>query len=89
MPFQWDSRKARSNLSKHKVAFADAVGVFEDPLAVTIDDPNPTEDRYVTLGLDFLGRLLVVCWTPRGDDVRIISARPATRRERADYNGDD
>jgi uncharacterized protein len=66
-----------------------AVGVFEDPHAVTIDDPNPSEDRYVTLGQDFLGRLLVVCWTPRGDDVRIISARPATRRERADYNGDD
>jgi hypothetical protein len=72
-----------------KVAFADAVGVFEDPHAITMDDPNPTEDRYVTLGLDFLGRLLVVCWTPRGDDIRIISARPATRRERADYDGGD
>ena len=89
LAFQWDPRKAKSNITKHKVAFADAVGVFEDPLAVTIDDPHPTEARYVTLGMDFLGRLLVVSWTQRGDDIRLISARHANRGERADYEGED
>ena len=89
MSFQWDPRKSRANLGKHKVAFADAVGVFEDPRAVTIDDPHAREERYVTMGLDLLGRVLVVSWTPRGHQIRVISARPATRRERADYEGTD
>ncbi|MFZ5893628.1 MAG: BrnT family toxin [Myxococcota bacterium] len=87
MAFQWDPRKARSNLAKHKIAFADAVGALEDPRAITLDDPHPREDRYLTLGLDLLGRLLVVSWTPRDEDIRIISARRATSRERADYEG--
>jgi uncharacterized protein len=65
--------------------YADAVGVFEDPNAATIDDPHPNEERYVTLGLDFLGRVLVVSWTLRGDSIRIISARKATRSELAAY----
>lgn len=85
--FQWDPRKARINLGKHKVAFADAVGVFDDPQSITIDDPHPREERYVTIGLDLLGRILVVCWTPRGNEIRLISARPAARRERVDYEG--
>lgn len=88
MTFQWDPRKAKSNRSKHKVAFADATAVFEDPSAVTIDDPHPTEERYVTVGLDALGRFIVVSWTPRGGDIRLISARPATKAERADYERD-
>jgi uncharacterized protein len=83
--FQWDPRKAKTNLAKHKVAFADAVGVFEDPRAITIDDPHPDELRFVTVGLDFLGRILVVSWTQRGSQIRIISARPALKRERLDY----
>jgi uncharacterized protein len=84
--FQWDPRKARANVAKHGVAFADAVGVFEDPGAVTIDDPHPDEQRFVTMGLDFLGRLLVVCWTLRDDDIRVFSARTATAVERATYS---
>jgi uncharacterized DUF497 family protein len=83
--FQWDPRKAKSNRAKHKVAFADAIGVFDDPHAITIDDPHPDEDRYVTIGLDPFGRLLVVCWTPRGGQARLISARPAVQRERLEY----
>jgi uncharacterized protein len=83
--FQWDPRKAHTNAKKHGVAFSDAIGVFEDPRAITIDDPHPDEQRFVTLGLDYLGRLLVVCWTPRDDDIRIFSARPATAGERVNY----
>lgn len=83
--FQWDTKKAQSNAKKHGVVFADAVGVFEDPHAVTIDDPHSNEQRFVTMGLDFLGRVLVICWTPRGDDIRLFSARRATSGERAIY----
>jgi uncharacterized DUF497 family protein len=83
--FQWDPNKARANAAKHAVAFSDAVGVFEDPRAITIDDPHPAEQRLVTMGLDLLGRVLVVCWTPRGGDIRLFSARRATPRERATY----
>jgi uncharacterized DUF497 family protein len=87
--FQWDPKKARSNLTKHKVSFAHALGAFEDPRAVTVDDAHRTEERYVTIGLDLLGRLVVVSWTLRGDDIRVISARLATRSERTDYEGND
>jgi uncharacterized DUF497 family protein len=83
--FQWDQGKAQANLEKHGVDFADAVGVFEDPHAKTVDDPHPDEERFVTLGLDFLGRVVVVVWTSRDDEIRIISARGATRRERGQY----
>jgi hypothetical protein len=83
--YQWDPTKARTNLARHGVDFADAVGVFEDPRAVTLDDPHPVEDRYVTVGLDFLGRILVVAWTWRNEEVRLISARRATRKESRDY----
>jgi len=85
MRFQWDSIKARTNLRKHGVDFADAIGVFEDPLALTLEDPHPTEDRYLSLGLDLLDRIIVVNWTFRDDDIRLISARKATRAERNLY----
>jgi uncharacterized protein len=83
--YQWDPAKARANRVKHGVAFPDAVGVFEDPRGITLDDPHPAEDRYVTLGLDFLGRVLVVSWTWRDEEIRLISARPATRAETREY----
>ena len=87
--FEWDPAKARTNLSKHRVDFAEATAVLEDPRGLTRDDPHPREDRFVTLGLDALGRLLVVSWTPRGDDgIRIISARRATRSESRQYEQD-
>lgn len=76
------SVKARANVAK----FAEATAVFEDPRGLSRDDPHPSEERFVTLGLDALGRLLVVCWTPRGkSDIRIISARRATRSESRQY----
>jgi uncharacterized DUF497 family protein len=85
MPFEWDAEKARSNLRKHGVDLADAVGVFHDPLALSRPDEAGEEERWVALGMDFLGRILTVVYTLRGDDVRIISAREATRAERRSY----
>lgn len=83
--FEWDRAKARANLEKHGVSFADTFGVFEDPDALTIEQPAHDEDRYITIGLDAFGRLLVVVYTWRGDNVRIISARNATRSEIPQY----
>ena len=84
---QWDADKAESNLAKHGVDFADAALVLEDPNALTVADPNPDEQRFVTLGMDPVGRILVVCWTPRDGDFRLISARKATKRQRLQYAG--
>jgi uncharacterized DUF497 family protein len=86
MAFQWDPIKAEANRQRHGVDFADAVGVFEDLLALTQLDPYPTEERFVTLGRDYLERLVLVIWTWRGDDIRLISAREATPRERRQYS---
>lgn len=85
MGFQWDPAKARLNLRKHAVDFADALGVFEDADALTALDPHPTEERFLTLGMDLLLRIVVVNWTWRGEDIRLISARRATPRERRQY----
>ena len=86
MSFEWDPAKARSNRSKHGIRFSDAVDVFEDPAALTLDDLGSTgERRFVTLGMDAADRLLVVSYTWREDRIRIISARRGTRRERRDY----
>ena len=86
--FSWDPRKAASNLRKHGVSFEEAVTAFGDPLSLTIPDPlhSESEDRFVLLGLSANRRLLVVVHAERGDnDIRIISARLATRRERTQY----
>ena len=83
--YEWDPRKAAANAAKHGVEFADAVGVFEDDRAVTIEDTSTDEERYKTLGLDFLGRLLVVVYTYRDDQIRLISARNATAAQRDVY----
>jgi uncharacterized DUF497 family protein len=80
--FEWDPGKAAANFAKHRVRFADAVTIFEDGLALTIHDPGTTEEeRWITLGMDALGRLLVVVYTWRGERIRLISARSATPRE--------
>jgi uncharacterized protein len=82
MRFQFDPTKAASNLKKHGVSFADAEGVFEDPLAAHRVDPDAeSEERFLALGLGNDGHVLVVCYTLRGDEIRPISARRATRRE--------
>ena len=75
MDYEWDPKKAISNLKKHEVGFADAVTVFADDRALTLDDSEPEEERHITIGMDALGRVLVVVYTWRGDRIRIISAR--------------
>ena len=85
MDYQWDPNKAKSNLKKHGVRFADAVSVFEDENAITIEDEHESENRFITIGKDILLRILVVIYTFRGHIIRIISARKATVRERKIY----
>lgn len=88
MEFEWDPRKAIANLRKHGVDFADAGTVLHDEQAITIpDESSEGEDRFVTLGMDALGRVLVVVYTWREDRPRLISARKATPRERRQYEG--
>jgi len=85
--FEWDENKAKSNLAKHGVSFEEAATVFGDPLSLTIPDPahSQLENRYVILGHSHNQKLLVVVHTDRGDNIRIISARRAGRRERINY----
>jgi uncharacterized DUF497 family protein len=86
MEFEWDPKKARTNFRKHGVRFADAVLVLEDANALTmLDESSADEERWVTLGLDPIGRVLVVVYTRRDGRARIISARQATARERRTY----
>ena len=88
MPLEHDPAKAAANLKKHGVSFADAEGALFDPLALTIEDIGAVgEPRFVTLGLGSAGDLLVVVYTYRDDEPRLISARRATRRERKSYEG--
>lgn len=81
----WNIDKARGNVRKHGVLFAEAVTALEDPLALTIPGRARGEERFVTIGLAADGALLVVAWSPRGTGGRILSARRATRRERLTY----
>jgi uncharacterized DUF497 family protein len=83
--FEWDLRKAASNVRKHGINFADAVPVFEDDHAITLREDTPDEERWVTIGMDALARILVVVYTWRGNSIRIISARPATPEENSHY----
>jgi uncharacterized protein len=86
MRFQYDPAKAVANLKKHGVSFADAEGVLEDPLALTVQDPDSEgETRFITIGLGSAGELLVVVYTERNDEHRIISARRPTRKELKSY----
>ena len=83
--FEWDPRKAASNLRRRGIDFADAATVLYDDFALTVPDDHAAEERFVTIGMDALGRLLVVVYTWRGERVRLISARKATPRERRQY----
>ena len=87
MIFEWDSKKAATNKSKHEVSFEEATTVFGDPLSLTIFDPMRSKDesRYVTVGNSNNNRILVVTHTEKNNILRIISARDATRREIKDY----
>jgi len=82
---EWDQRKSAANLRKHGIGFADAATVLHDDYAITIPEEGPDEGRFVTTGMDALGRVLVVVYTWRENRVRIISARAATSRERRQY----
>ena len=88
MRFEWNPAKAASNLRRHKVSFDEAVTVFRDPLARIVDDPDHSaeEHREIAIGHSLLNRLLFVFFTERAvGTARIFSARPATRRERKEY----
>ncbi len=87
LDFEWDSKKAEANVRKHRISFREAAIVFRDVFSFTYDDAahSRSEQRYVTLGMSDQGRVLVVAHTMRGDRIRIISARKATKRERKVY----
>ena len=84
--FSMDPKKANVNERKHGIDFADAVGIFEDEWALTNEDTDISgEQRFITIGTDFLGRILVVVYSYREEDIRLISARTATKTEREEY----
>lgn len=87
MFFEWDPQKEARNRQKHGVSFREATTVFGDPLSREFSDPDPSQDeeRYIIIGMSQRGRILVVAHTEKGDTIRIISARQATRHERRFY----
>lgn len=88
MNYQWDPKKAETNRKKHGIRFSDAVSVFLDERMITIEDDDPDEQRFVGLGMDAFGRILVVVYSWRSDEIRIVSARKAKKRERSQYEGE-
>jgi len=87
LSFEWDAQKAQANERKHGVAFGDAATAFGDPFSVTIPDPDHSVDeaRFVLLGATYRRTIVVVVHADRGENIRIISARRATRAERRAY----
>ena len=83
--FEWDPDKAARNRAVHGVDFPDAILVLEDDRAITVVEDSEDGERFVTVGMDALGRVLVVVYTWRRGRIRVISARRATRREMAQY----
>ena len=87
MRIDWDPKKARANLRKHKVSFEEAATALNDPMGATGPDPDHStgEHRFITFGVSDAGRILVVSHADAGEIVRIISARVASRGERKIY----
>ena len=87
LTFQWDEAKSKRNFVKHSVAFEEAKTVFNDRFSLTIADPSHSsdEDRFIDVGLSSKGRVLVVWYTERNEDIRIIGCRKATKTERIIY----
>ena len=82
----WDPKKAKTNLEKHDIHFSDIEAVFFDPYSLTKEDKNAEgEQRFVTIGMDSLFRIIVVIYAYKGEDTRLISARKATKKERNAY----
>ena len=90
MKFEWDPQKADSNVKKHGVSFQEAASVLGDALSITYHDPDHSvrEHRFITVGMSRSGKVLMVAHTDRGDNIRIISARKTTRKERRYYEED-
>jgi uncharacterized DUF497 family protein len=87
MQIEFDPKKAKENLRKHHVNLADAEQVLRDPMALTIEDPESEgEQRFITLGMDTTGKILVVVYTYRGESIRLISARKASKAEMEMYH---
>ena len=87
MKFEWNEEKAEANLAKHGIAFDEAKTIFDDPLYIEFYDPDHSEDedRFIMIGQSVQNRLLVVSYTDRNDNIRLISAREATRMEKKVY----
>ncbi|MBZ4220516.1 MAG: BrnT family toxin [Chlorobium sp.] len=87
LSFEWDHQKALSNEQKHGISFDEASTVFGDSLSLTLHDPlhSENEDRFVIIGTSYKNRMLIVVHTERGNKIRIISARKATKNERSQY----
>ncbi len=86
MKVVWDKRKARANFQKHGIEFPHAATVLDDPMSITIEDTRHDEQRFVSVGADLMGRVLVVVYTcPGSGQIRLISARKATSKERKQY----
>jgi uncharacterized protein len=86
MEIEWNPDKAKSNLQKHGISFSDAEAVLFDPNALSFEDTmDYGEQRFIAIGMDHLWRLLVVVYTYRGDNIRLISSRRATPNERRKY----
>ena len=86
MRIEWDPAKAKSNLRKHGISFSDVEPAFFDDSALSIPDPfSSAEQRFILVGRDALGRVATIVYTYRGEHIRVISARPASRAERNTY----
>lgn len=85
MEFEFDPQKALSNTKKHGISFAEVEPVFFDEFALTREDDAMLEQRFITVGLDARLRVVIVCWTQRGNNIRLISARLATASEKKAY----
>jgi uncharacterized DUF497 family protein len=85
--FEWDPNKARGNIETHGISFDEASTSFGDTLSLTIYDPlhSEEEDRFILIGNSCRNRLLVIVHAERGENIRIISARKATKIERKQY----
>ena len=90
MPFEWAVVKAEANFVKHGIRFAECLPLFDDDFAITVpdDESDPGERRFVSIGTGAKGRVLVVVYSWRGDNIRLISARNAEAHERTEYEGE-
>ena len=87
LAFEWDDEKSKSNFRKHRISFEEAKTVFNDPFAITIDDPDHSdeEERYIDIGISSKGRMFVLWYAERNENIRIIGCRKATKKERRAY----